>query len=436
MPDLADISELRRYEFSRLAATGTVYLDYTGSALYPASLVCRDMHRLTQQVLGNPHSDSAPSAASTDAIETARAQTLRFVDADPAVYDVVFTSNASGAMRILADSFPFRAGSRLVLTADNHNSVNGLTVTARRKRAAVEHVPLNPELRALDPTPWLTQATAPSLFAFPAQSNFSGVRHPLQWIAEAQDRGYRVLLDAAAFAPAHRLSLRATPADFVALSYYKLFGYPTGIGALIARRDALAELRARSYFGGGTVEFVSVQNGMTRLKAGAEGWEDGTPNFLAMPAICDGLSWLESVGVNRIRDHVASLTNALLERLSALGDRVVIHGPAGTEARGGTIAFNLRRAGQWIPFEIVESAARARGLAIRGGCFCNPGAAEHAFQMPARKARRCLRGEFSIARFRECLGDGPVGAIRASMGIASSIEDVDALTEFVAELTA
>lgn len=120
-----DFTALRRREFSRLDATGTAYLDHTGSALYPKSLVQQDARRLLRQVLGNPHSESAPSLASTEALEEARALTLRFFDADPAAYEVVFTANASGAMRILAEAFPFEAGSRLVLTADNHNSVNG-----------------------------------------------------------------------------------------------------------------------------------------------------------------------------------------------------------------------------------------------------------------------------------------------------------------------
>jgi selenocysteine lyase/cysteine desulfurase len=50
----------------------------------------------------------------------------------------VFTANASGAIRILAEAFPFRAGSRLILTADNHNSMNGLALrpaALRRRRA-------------------------------------------------------------------------------------------------------------------------------------------------------------------------------------------------------------------------------------------------------------------------------------------------------------
>jgi selenocysteine lyase/cysteine desulfurase len=63
--EMVDFGDLRRREFSRLDATGTVYLDYTGSALYPESLVRRDARRLQRRVLGNPHSESAPSLGST-----------------------------------------------------------------------------------------------------------------------------------------------------------------------------------------------------------------------------------------------------------------------------------------------------------------------------------------------------------------------------------
>jgi selenocysteine lyase/cysteine desulfurase len=425
-------TELRQREFGRLDATGSVYLDYTGAALYPASLVSRDALRLAGSILGNPHSESGPSLASTEAIARARLLTLRFLDADPAEYDVVFTANASAAIRILADAFPFRAGSRLVLTADNHNSVNGLRVPARRKRTTVAYVPLEAEMRGADPSLWLPRTDSPSLFAFPAQSNFSGVQHPLEWVSLAQRQGYRVLLDAAAYAPTSPLSLTATPADFVALSFYKLFGYPTGVGALIARRDALAELR-RAYFGGGTVQFVSVQNSLVRAKAGGEGFEDGTPNFLAMPAICDGLEWLRAMPMKRVRNHVAALTSQLLDRLAAMPDRVTVYGPLDMQARGGTVTFNLRRHGRVLPFEDVENAARSRNIAIRGGCFCNPGAAEYAFRIPAGPARACLRGPFSIARLRACLDDKPVGAVRASIGIATTLADLDSLCRFIAD---
>ena len=429
----ARLACLRAVEFARLDNQGSTYLDYTGSALYPASLVRRDAERLTSRVFGNPHSESAPSIASTEAMDRARRLTLRFLDADPAEYDVVFTANASGAIRILAESFPFRSGARLVLTADNHNSVNGLRVAAGRRRATVSYVPLDGQMRALDPRPALTPARGPSLFAFPPQSNFSGVRHPLDWIHEAQRRGYRVLLDAAAYAPSSPLSLTRWPADFVAISFYKLFGYPTGIGALVARRDALGLLR-RAYFGGGTVQFVSVLNPVARAKTGGERFEDGTPNFLAMPAVCDGLEWLDQLGMDAVSRHERSMTGRLLARLRELGDAVTIYGPRDTADRGGTVAFNIHQHGRLLPYEAVEAAARDRGIAIRGGCFCNPGAAEYAFAIPAGRARACLRQEFSVARFRACMGGDAVGALRASVGIPTNAADIDRLIDCVTEI--
>jgi len=407
------LETLRAREFSRLDVSGCAYLDYAGAALYPASLVQRHSERLLAGVLGNPHSDNAPSRASTSALDAAREATLCFVDADPADYEVIFTANASGAMRILAEAFPFGVGSRLVLTADNHNSVNGIRLAARGRGADVVYVPLDRELHAHDPRPSLPHVSAPSLFAFPAQSNFSGVHHPLEWIDIARSRGYRVLLDVAALVPTVPFSLSSIGADFIALSFYKLFGYPTGIGALVAKRDALASLR-RQYFGGGTVHVASVRSDAVRLKGGGAAFEDGTPSFLAAAAVTDGLGWIAGIGMPVIARHVASLTAVLLDALSQLRHRVVIYGPSNRSSRGGIIAFNvLRDDGRLVPFQEVEAAARERGIAIRGGCFCNPGAAEHALGIDAS-----IAGEV-------------VGAVRASIGPATTRDDITRLVDLL-----
>lgn len=142
-----------------------------------------------------------------------------------------------------------------MLTADNHNSVNGLRVFARARGARVAYVPLTaPELRVSDKDVLAALAKGrggrPGLFAYPAQSNFSGVQHPLDWVNQAQEAGYDVLLDAAAYVPANRLDLSAVRPQFVSVSWYKVFGYPTGVGALLVRRDALSRLR-RPWFSGG-----------------------------------------------------------------------------------------------------------------------------------------------------------------------------------------
>ena len=153
-----------------------------------------------------------------------------------------------------------------------------------------------------------------------------------------------------------------------------------------------------------------------------------------MPAVCDGLRWFEQIGVERIHEHVERLTASLLDRLASLGGRVIVYGPRQMDARGGTIAFNLTGGDRVVDYELIERAARERGIAIRGGCFCNPGAAEHAFRIDALRARTCLKGPFTIPRFRRCLGDSPVGALRASIGLATNEGDLDRLMRLLTGL--
>ena len=435
-------AELRAREYWRLDANGETYLDFTGAALHAESQVQEHLAILRASVLGNPHSDSPASLRSSGHVEAVRALTLGMLDADPDEHVVILTSNASDAMRLVGESFPFSPGSRLVLSADNHNSVNGIREFARARRVPATYVGLDAELRMRDPERALVNVhgRAPSLFAFPAQSNFSGVQHPLELVGLARERGYRVLLDAAAFVPTNPLSLRRAPADFVSLSYYKIFGYPTGIGALVARRDALASLR-RPWFAGGTIEFASAQNDMHRLRSGFAGFEDGTPNFLAASALPAGFAFLQAIGLPAVHRHVMRLTSLLLEGLAGLRHAngrpmTVIHGPATTDRRGATVAFNITDTnGRVIPYVHAEARARRVGISIRGGCFCNPGASEHAFGFPPDRARTCFERSagdaFTVAGLAECMPGVPIGALRASLGIPSNDDDVRRLIELV-----
>ena len=439
--DAAWFAALREREFARLDRSGEAYLDYTGAALYAASLVSAHLEQLAGSILGNPHSRSVASLRSTEIIEDARRRTLEFFSADPEEYEVVFTANASGAFRLVGDGFAFRPGSRLVMCPDNHNSVNGVRELARARGADVSYARLDRELRLEGEDRLLTRPTAPSLFAFPAQSNFSGVQHPLRLVDAAQRAGYCVLLDAASFVPTNRLRLDVVHPDFVGLSFYKMFGYPTGVGALIARREALAAL-VRPWFAGGTVEFASVQHRTHMLKSGAEGFEDGTPNFAAIAALPAGLDWLGEIGMENIARHVSRHTARLLAELAALrhanGRGVTdVYGPTDCRARGGTVAFNVRdRLGRVIPYQVVEQKALEHGVSVRGGCFCNPGAAERAFGFPAAETLSCMnrarREGFTVEKFAACLGGNvAVGAIRASLGIASNDADIARLIAVV-----
>jgi selenocysteine lyase/cysteine desulfurase len=438
-PD-APLADVRSREFARLDEAGHAYLDYTGAALYSASLVDACHQRLLGDILGNPHSENPASADTTRRMASARARVLAFFHAESDAYEVVFTANASAALRIVGESFPFTRGSRLILTADNHNSVNGIRCFASRAGAQTRYVPLDARLRA-DPIGWLQEPPGrrPSLFAFPGQSNFSGVRHPLHWIPWAHDRGYRVLLDAAALVPTSPLRLDRVHPDFVSVSFYKMFGFPTGIGALIARRDALAMLQ-RPWFAGGTIEWVSTLDDTHKLRPGGAAFEDGTPDFLAFDAVVDGLEWLERLGMQNVAVHVETMTRRLLDRLLGLrhanGNRIVaIHGPTSMKSRGGTIAFSvLDAAGMTVRYDHVVERLGRELVSVRGGCFCNPGCAETALALSAARTHACrqsLGAEYTERAFTACTG-GATGAVRASVGIPTSSSDIERLAEALA----
>jgi molybdenum cofactor sulfurtransferase len=67
-------------------------------------------------------------------------------------------------------------------------------------------------------------------------------------------------VDASALAPTSNISLADTPGvGAMAVSFYKMFGYPTGVGALVVKKSFLAKLR-RPWFAGGTGELVSLHH--------------------------------------------------------------------------------------------------------------------------------------------------------------------------------
>ncbi len=440
---------LRASDYQRLDAGGHVYVDFTGAGLYGESQVRRHLEQLRDQVLGNPHSGSPASDVTTQLVEHARRRVLAFFGASSGDYTAIFTANATAALKLVGEAYPFAPGGRCLLTFDNHNSVNGIREFAVRGDTPVSYVPLTtPDLgidrveldRLIEPR---GQSEAPRLLAFPAQSNFSGVRHPLEIIRLAKDRGWDVLLDAAAFVPTARLDVDALQPDFVAVSFYKMFGYPTGVGCLIARRTALARLR-RPWFAGGTINFATVQGRVHHLSPGEAGFEDGTLNFLSIPAVTIGLDWLDAAGLDVISTRVRCLTGWLLSELLGLRHAngrplVRIYGPATPATRGATVTFNLYDPeGHLLDYRRVEELAAADGISLRTGCFCNPGAGEAAEGLTeSDMLAGAADTDISLPRFRQLIEDRAgksAGAIRVSFGLVSNFADAYRVRQRIAAL--
>jgi molybdenum cofactor sulfurtransferase len=482
------------------------YADHAGAALYDPATLRAAFSALTSTLHTNPHSQHAAggaggmaAAAASDAV---RAATLRFLAAPPG-YECILTSGATAGLALIAASFPWAPGSRFVHTQDNHTSVVGVREGALRAGAAVVVVEATeggglatvagPFTRAGECGDAQQQqpATASpcSLFAFPLESNFSGARYPGDLgravvgagaaPASAPASPWFTLCDAAKACAGGEppdlgaLASGGTPIDFVPLSFYKLFGAPTGLGALVASPRGLAALRSgRRYWGGGTVAGVSAVQDTAFLRPGLGGLEDGTPDFLgAVVAAAGWEAWDRAGGGAAVAAAAHPPAARLAAGLAALhhanGRRaVVLYGgwpggavpaavgggggtrtprppsphwavggpPRGSTGQGALVSFNvLSPDGAAISYRTVERLAALHGVLLRGGALCNPGAAEAALGLgpedtvaAAASGRACWDGGPAAA------SGGPAGVVRASFGRQSTLADADAVLDVVA----
>jgi selenocysteine lyase/cysteine desulfurase len=213
------------------------------------------------------------------------------------------------------------------------------------------------------------------------------------------------------------------------------------VGCLFARKSALQKLK-RPWYAGGTITISSVQGDRHYLADGEAGFEDGTINYLSLPAVEIGLRHLASIGMEVIHTRVMCLTGWLIENLSALrhsnGQRLVrIRGTQHLTMRGGTITVTLYDP-DGHPFDdrrIEELANHAR-ISLRTGCFCNPGAGEVAHGLTAHEMTGFFRRErgMSFLELRSTMQEQfgkSISSIRISVGIVSNFADVYGFVRFV-----
>jgi selenocysteine lyase/cysteine desulfurase len=435
------LDEFRAKEFKRLDKEDLVYLDYTGGNLYSEQQITKHAHYLLSGVYGNPHSQNSTSERSSCQIDETRRSLLNFFNAGDD-YFIIFTPNASGALKIIGECYPFHDRGHFLLPFDNHNSVNGIREYAHKSGAGVTYSPLcihdlRIDSHSLEGFLSSFKDKTNKLFAYPAQSNVSGVKHSLNWIKVAQDQGWDVLLDASAFVPANTLDLQKVTPDFVSMSFYKMFGYPTGLGCLLIRKTSFDKL-VKPWFAGGTVTLASAMTENFSLARDHSKFEDGTLNYLDIPALKLGINLLKEMGMETINRRVTLLTKELIEQLRQLkhsneAPLVNILGPKDFKDRGGTIIFNfLNPDGSVQPYLDVETEANKRNISIRTGCFCNPGIDELTNHLQAGQ----------LDQFFKAHPDGTVmemmdhlhtmrGAIRVSVGYVTNLRDIYRFLEFV-----
>ncbi|KAL8994051.1 MAG: hypothetical protein Q9169_005877 [Polycauliona sp. 2 TL-2023] len=455
-----DIDRLRQEEYPMLK--DTVYLDHAGVTPYPRSLIEQSSKYLMQHLFGNPHSHSASSQLSTRHIEDVRLRALRFLKADPELFDLVFVANATAGIKLVLEAFREQPGGFWYgYHQDAHTSLIGLREAASEHRCFGHDEEVTDWMQAIFASSFEAPShdTQAGLFAYPAQSNLNGRRLPLSWpgrlrsSCRSSKRNVYSLLDAAALLSTSPLDLSNAfeAPDYTVLSFYKIFGFPD-LGALVVRKESGLPFARRRYFGGGTVESVTCTSESWHIRKQDslhEQLEDGTlpiHSIVALGAAFDVHETLFS-SLERISSHTAFITNHLYESLSSLRHAnglpvcTIYKDPRSSyqdaSTQGPIVAFNIRDSNkEWVSNAEVEKVAAIKNIQFRTGGLCNPGGIASFLGLEPQNIKRHFLAGKRCGDENDIQGGSPTGAIRLSVGAMSNMRDITAVVRFVQEFFA
>lgn len=253
-------------------------------------------------------------------------------------------------------------------------------------------------------------------------SNVTGEIWPYAQIARlAHENGARIVLDAAQLAPHHLLDMHTDDLDYLALSGHKLYA-PFGAGALVGRPDWLA---AGEPFlaGGGAVEYVTINEVLWADLPDRQ--EAGSPNVIGAVALGVACRTLQAADMTRLAATETTLFGLARDRLATVPG--VQHYQMWTpdHPRIAVLPFSLTS----VPYAQLAAVLSAEyGIGLRHGCFCaHPLMANLLAIDPVQRAdltRRISRGE-PVAK---------PGAVRASLGLGTTVTDIDYLTDALTSL--
>lgn len=442
-----------------------MYLDHGGTTIYAKSLIEQFSQNMINNLYGNPHSNSDPARLSGDVVDSTREAALAFFGADPEHFELIFTANATAAIKLVAESFSDLASSGTkegTFFYGYHRDAHTSLVGVRELTNGTNHCFASDQ----EVEEWLEGghslsqdkhiAGLPGLFAFPGQSNMTGRRLPLSWPKTLRQSLHHQntysLLDAAALATTAKLDLSDPDSapDFTALSFYKIFGFPD-LGALIVRKRSGHILSWRRYFGGGTVNMVTVHNhpSVQRKETLHEVLEDGTLPFHSIVALSCALNVHRDLfgSMNKISQHTSFLSHRLqtgMARLRHPNGRPIctVYNDsqdglpnANPKTQGATMALNvMRENGTYIAHSEVEKSANEVGIFVRSGGLCNAGGIAHHLKIEPWQFKRNWSAGFRCGGApdgKNSINVQPTGVVRVSLGAMSVISDVDTFLDFM-----
>ncbi len=397
------------------------YLDH-GASTHPPRAVLDRYREFLEHYYANIHrGNHYLSRKASELYDSVSEVVHRFVKSDPTANAIIFTSNTTTALDIASYMMEDVPGATMVSVMEHHS--NDLP---HRRRGETIRIEITPEgMLDYEDFERKISTNKVKLVAVTGASNVTGYMPDLRRLARlAHEHGARILVDGAQLLAHHSVDMLPNDhpehIDFFAAAGHKAYA-PFGSAFLIAPND-LADGRTPYIPGGGTVKFVTDDGCV--WATGPDRHSGGTPNIPGVIGLGAALEWLESIGLDWIRQHEVELLERVESRLRAI-DGVTFLGDVPIESKLGVLVFNV--AGLHHD-DVASILNNEYGIATRNGCFCaHPYLSRLLHCTDAEAVRRAVES-----------GDNVLlpGAVRATIGIYNNEEDLDKLVDAVREVAA
>jgi cysteine desulfurase/selenocysteine lyase len=341
-----------------------VYFDNAATSQKPQCVIDA-MSRYYEEYNSNAHRANHTLAdEATTALESARERISSYFGTSPD--QMIYTSGATEAINLVAYGWArenLGEGDVVVLTEmEHHADIVPWQQMSIDKGVEVRYVPIDTDSFTLDMEAFEVALEGASLVCVVHTSNVLGVRNPVEAIVEmSHSVGARVLIDCAQGAPHERIDFDSLGADFVAISAHKMAG-PTGIGCILVKRDAMAEM-GPFMTGGSMIKRVTTEG--STFQEGHAMFETGTPRIAEAIGWGAAVDWLDQFDMREIHDHindVASWTAAQMREIPGIR----IYGDPEMEDSSGAVSF-LHESIQSQDLALLLDEG---GFAVRTGHHC------------------------------------------------------------------
>lgn len=340
-----------------------VYLDSAASAQKP-QCVLDALSSAYSETYANVHRGlHYLSEASTDAYEAVRGKVASLINAtDPA--EVVFTSGATMSLNLIAHAYGntyLSEGDEVLITvAEHHANIVPWHLLGDRVGSATIAAPVN-EDGSFDLDifkSYITERT--KIIAIPHVSNVLGTVFPVSEIAAlAHENGAICVVDGCQGVTHMPVDVNALGCDFYVFSGHKLYG-PSGIGICWGRGDIWAELPP--FMGGGDM-IDDVETDTSTYAHPPHRFEAGTPPIAETIGLGAAIDFVQSIGMEALRDHEMDLLRYGHQRLAAVEGLNFIGQAVG---KSGVISFTLDE----VHPHDISTLIDQDGVAIRAGHHC------------------------------------------------------------------